>query len=157
MLGVLNLVKENISRSLDGIKRLVYGKNRFDIDQLYNRIVKGHIQNVLRVHTLIDQIVYHLIHDRCLADTPCTGQHSETPKCLVLNHFQRFVVGKPFLRLAFLFDCQGIAPPRIILSQNLDNLLIAYDCHKSTSRFLLFQWRYTFILALLFWSYASIL
>ena len=133
MLRILNFIEEDISCSLYGIKGLVDGKDSLHIDEFYNRIVEGYIQDVFWIHALIDQAVHHLIHDRRLADTPCAGQNGKPPNRLMRNHSQCFVVGKPFLRLVFLFDCQRIAPPGIVLPQYLDNLLIAYDCHTSTS------------------------
>ena len=73
MLGILNFIEKNISCSLNGVKGLIDGKDCLHIDELYNRIVERYIQDIFGVYALVDQAVHHLIHDRCLADTPCAG------------------------------------------------------------------------------------
>ena len=73
MLRILNFIEEDMPCSLYGIKGFVDRKDCLHIDEFYNRIVEGYIQDIFGVYALVDQAVHHLIHDRRLADTPCAG------------------------------------------------------------------------------------
>ena len=59
----------------------------------------------------------------------CAGKNSKTPNRLMLHNSQCFMIGNTMLWSIFFFRSAWISPPRIVISEGFNYLLICHQCH----------------------------